>query len=81
MVPLSIRRHLYMAPRPSDKFFLVGGQISFISSPRGMGPYVIPIIADWSRAWLLTISMNICDLTLTLTYLPNSSNVFRLIIP
>ena len=27
-----------MAPRPSDKFFLVGGQISLIWSPRGMGP-------------------------------------------
>ena len=29
---------VYMAPRPSDKFFLVGGRISLISSLRGMGP-------------------------------------------
>ena len=31
---------IYMAPRPSNKFFLVGGRISLISSHRGMSPLV-----------------------------------------
>ena len=31
---------VYMAPRSSDEFFLVGGRISLISSLHGMGPLV-----------------------------------------
>ena len=32
---------IYMEPRPSDESLLVGGRISLLSSPHGMGPLLL----------------------------------------
>ena len=48
-----------MTPRPSDKFFMVGGRISCISSPGGMGP--LPVRKVTTHAWLKHLNWGYMD--------------------